>query len=222
MGKSKSELELQNIIQTAVTAAFEVANQNIEEKLQKAVELGTKIGAAVGAEVGAKAAVKAVEREKKRVRERLYDRRYHNTKLLLQNYRHLNEHFKNAIFEIEQAEEFDETFYDIMECMNSRGYDDEIYVEGIKQSTIRTKIIMTHVNRMLDIYGIMCERSSREDDKRHYRILRAMYIDEIPTTAQAIADREKIDKRTVYRDIDAATACLTSLLYGADGLDKMK
>ena len=215
MGKSKSELELQNIIQTAVTAAFEVANQNIEEKLQKAVELGTKIGAAVGAEVGAKAAVKAVEREKKRVRERLYDRRYHNT-------RHLNEHFKNAIFEIEQAEEFDETFYDIMECMNSRGYDDEIYVEGIKQSTIRTKIIMTHVNRMLDIYEIMCERSSREDDKRHYRILRAMYIDETPTTAQAIADREKIDKRTVYRDIDAATACLTSLLYGADGLDKMK
>ena len=52
--------------------------------------------------------------------------------------------------------------------------------------------------------------------------MRAMYIDETPTTAQAIADREKIDKRTVYRDIDAATACLTSLLYGADGLDKMK
>lgn len=222
MGKSKSELELQHIIQTAVTAAFEVANRNIDEKLQKAVELGTQIGAAVGAEVGAKAAVKAVEREKKRVREKMYDRRYHNTKLLLQNYRHLNEHFKNAIFEIEQAEEYDETFYDIMECMNSRGYDDDIYVEGIKKSTIRTKIIMTHVNRMLDIYAVMCERSNREEDKRHYRILKALYLDEVPITAQAIAQQENIDKRTVYRDIDAATSCLTSLLYGADGLDKLK
>lgn len=222
MGKSKSELELQNIIQTVVTAAFEVANQNIDEKLQKAVELGTKIGAAVGAEVGAKAAVKAVEREKKRVREKLYDRRYHNTKLLLQNYRHLNEHFKNAIFEIEQAEEYDETFYDIMECMNSRGYDDDIYVEGIKKSTIRTKIIMTHVNRMLDIYAVMCERSNREEDKRHYRILKALYLDDVPISAQAVAQQENIDKRTVYRDIDAATSCLTSLLYGADGLDKLK
>ena len=142
MGKNKSELELQNIIQTAVTAAFEVANQNIEEKLQKAVELGTKIGAAVGAEVGAKAAVKAVEREKKRVKERLYDRRYHNTKLLLQNYRHLNEHFKNAIFEIEQAEEFDETFYDIMECMNSLG----LYSAGRKSLTLTLRIsIGTHL-----------------------------------------------------------------------------
>ena len=131
MGAKKGE-DLTTIIQTAVTAAFEVANKNIEEKLSKAVELGTKIGAAVGAEVGAKAAVKAVEREKKKMRDKQYDRRYHNTKLLLRNYRQLNEHFKNAIFEVEQAEEYDESFYDIMEIMSDRGYDDDLYVKSIK------------------------------------------------------------------------------------------
>lgn len=217
----KENNELQSIIQTAVTAAFEIANRNIDEKLQEAITAGAKIGAAVGAEIGAKAAIKAVERERKKFREQQYDRRYHNTKLLLQNYRHLNEHFNHAIFEIEQAEEYDETFIDIMDVMTSRGYDDDLYVESIKSSTVRTKIIMTHVNRMLDVYGIMCERSNREDDKRHYRILRAMYIDETPTSAQAIADKEHIDKRTVYKDIDAAAACLTTLLYGISGIEKL-
>lgn len=213
--------ELQSIIQTAVIAAYRVANQNIEEKLQEAITAGAKIGAAVGAEVGAKAAIKAVERERKKFREAQYDRRYHNTKLLLQNYRHLNEHFKNAIFELEQAEEYDESFIDIMDIMTSHGYDDDLYVESIRNSTVRTKIIMTHVNRMLEVYGIMCERSNRADDKRHYRILRAMYIDDTPSTAQAIADREHIDKRTVYKDIDAAAAYLTALLYGISGIDKL-
>lgn len=221
MGKHDKDLDLQYIIETAVLSAFEVANRNIDEKLQEAVTLGTKIGAAVGSEVGAKAAVRAIEREKKKLKEQQYDRRYHNTKLLLQNYRHLNEHFKNAIFEIEQAEEYDESFLDIMELMSARGYDDSLCVESIKESTIRTKIIMTHVNRMLDVYAIMCERSNREDDKRHYRILKALYIDETPTTAQVIADREHIDRRTVYKDIDAATAYLTTLLYGISGIEKL-
>ncbi|WP_293969441.1 hypothetical protein [uncultured Ruminococcus sp.] len=220
MGAKKGE-DLTTIIQTAVTAAFEVANKNIEEKLSKAVELGTKIGAAVGAEVGAKAAVKAVEREKKKMRDKQYDRRYHNTKLLLRNYRQLNEHFKNAIFEIEQAEEYDESFYDIMEIMSDRGYDDDLYVKSIKESSVRTKIIMTHVNRMLDIYGVMCERSNRADDKRHYRILKAMYLDDTPVTATEVANREGVDKRTVYRDIDAAAACLTTLFYGVNGIDNL-
>jgi len=220
VGKDKGT-DIQSIITAAVTAAYEVAHKDLEAKLQEAVSLGTQIGAAVGAEVGAKAAIKAVEREKKKIREQQYDRRYHNTKLLLRNYRRLNEYFKNAIFEIEQAEEYDETFIDIMEVMTGRGYDDDLYVESIKQSTVRTKIVMTHVNRMLDVYGIMCERSTREDDKRHYRILRALYLDDTPTTAQAIADREHIDKRTVYKDIDAATDCLTTLFYGISGIEKL-
>ena len=218
---AKKSSDITEIIQTAVTAAFEVANKNIEEKLAEAVNLGTKIGASVGAEIGAKAAVKAIEREKKKYREQQYDRRYHNTKLLLRNYRHLNEHFKNAVFETEEAAECDETFIDIMEMMSGKGYDEEIYEKSILESSIRTKIIMTHVNRMLEIYGIMCERSDREDDKRHYRVLKAMYIDEPPVTAYTVAERENVDKRTVYRDIDAAIESLTLLLFGISGIDKL-
>lgn len=218
---TKRDNELTQIIQTAVLAAFEVANRNIDEKLAEAVNLGTKIGASVGAEIGAMSAVKAVEREKKKFREQQYDRRYHNTKLLLRNYRHLNEHFKNAVFDTEEAAECDETFIDIMEIMSNKGYDEEVYEKSILESSIRTKIIMTHVNRMLEIYGIMCERSDREDDKRHYRILKAMYIDDPPAPAYIIAERENVDKRTVYRDIDTAVENLTLLLFGISGIDRL-
>lgn len=219
MGEKQQDITA--IIQEAVKAAVAAANVNIEAKLAEAVDYGTKIGAEVGAEIGAKAAVKAIDREKKKYRERQYDRRYHNTKLLLVNYRSLNEHFKNAVFETEEAAEYDETFYDIMDMMSSKGYDDDIYEKSILESSIRTKIIMTHVNRMLDIYGIMCERSDREDDKRHFRVLKAMYIDDPPVPAQVIADREHVDKRTVYRDIDSAVESLTLLMFGICGIDKL-
>ena len=220
--KKEKDNDLAKAIEAAVTASLDVFRQELDEKLEAAVKAGVEIGAAVGAKIGAKMAVRAVEREKKRLRDKMYERRYHNTKLLLQNYRQLNEHFKNAVFDLDQAEEADESFRDIMELMGDRVYDDDQYVvKSIKESSVRTKIIMTHVNRMLDIYAVMCEQSAREDDKRHYRILKALYLDDPPVTALEIARREHIDKRTVYRNIDAAAACLTTLFFGADGIDKL-
>ncbi|MEG1894625.1 MAG: hypothetical protein RR162_00195 [Oscillospiraceae bacterium] len=217
----KDEISVENIIQAAVMAAYEVAEKGIEEKLQKAIELGVKIGAVTGAEIGAKSAIQAVEREKKKFRKQAYDRRYHNTKLLLKNYRTLNEHFKNAIFDLEQAEECDDTFADIIEMMNGYGYDEDLYVESIKKSSVKTKIIMTHVNKMLEVYDIMCERSNRADDKRHSRVLNSIYICENPTTATDIAQMENIDKRTVYKDIDAAVSDITALLFGIGGIENL-
>lgn len=213
--------DVETMIQTAVISAFEVANRNLDEKLQKAIEAGTKIGATVGAEVGAKAAVKAIEREKKKLKEKQYDRRYHNTKLLMQHYRTLNEHYLNAVFDTKTAENASETFADIIELMDCGTYDEALYIESIKQSCIRTKVIMAHVNKMIEIYKIMCERSKRVDVKRHWRVLNAMYISEIKQTASEIALKENIDKRTVYKDIDTCIADLTTLLFGIDGIVKM-
>ena len=36
----------------------------------------------------------------------------------------------------------------------------------------------------------------------------------------AIASRENIDKRTVYKDLEACIADLTTLFFGIDGLEK--
>ena len=151
----------------------------------------------------AAAAVKAAERERKKIRQQQYDWKYHNTKLLLRNYRRLNAYYENAVFSTEGAEEADE----------------EIIVESIQKSYATTKIIMTHVNKMLDCYKIMCERSSRPDDARHWRVLEGLYLADSYTTAEAIAQREHIDKRTVYKDIDVCVADLTALFFGVGGIE---
>ena len=211
--------EVKALIEAAVTAAVEASMRGMDEKLQAAVNLGVTVGAAAGAEVGAKAAVKAVERERKAYRKRQYDWKYQNTKLLLRNYRRLNAYYQNAIFSIEDAEEADESFEDIMRSMG-RPADEEIFVESIQKNYLATRIIMTHVNKMLDCYQIMCERSNRQDDKRHWRVLEGLYLSENYTTAEQIAKQEHIDKRTVYKDIDVCAADLTALFFGVGGIER--
>lgn len=215
-----SKEEAKALIEAAVTAAIEASMRELDEKLQAAVNLGVTIGAAAGAAVGAKAAVKAVERERKAYRKKQYDWKYQNTKLLLRNYRRLNAYYENAIFSIEDAEEADESFEDIMRNMG-RPADEEIFVESIQKNYLATRIIMTHVNKMLDCYEIMCERSNRQDDKRHWRVLEGLYLSENYTTAEQIAKQEHIDKRTVYKDIDVCAADLTALFFGVGGIERL-
>lgn len=215
-----SKEEAKALIEAAVTAAIEASMRELDEKLQAAVNLGVTIGAAAGADAGAKAAVKAVERERKAYRKKQYDWKYQNTKLLLRNYRRLNAYYENAIFSIEDAEEADESFEDIMRNMG-RPADEEIFVESIQKNYLATRIIMTHVNKMLDCYEIMCERSNRQDDKRHWRVLEGLYLSENYTTAEQIAKQEHIDKRTVYKDIDVCAADLTALFFGVGGIERL-
>jgi len=207
-------MKISEVIKASVDNAFDSISEELDDKLSEAV----KVGIAIGAKAGAEAAIKAIEAEKTKKRHERFDRRYHNTKLLLKNYKYLNEHFKSAVFTSGQLKESDESFYEIMEIMSGQSGDERVYVESIKESAHKTRIIMAHVNRMLEAYKVICENSTREEERRHYRILKALYIDDAPTTAAEIAARECIDKRTVYRDIDAAVTNLTALLYGMSGL----
>ena len=93
-------------------------------------------------------------------------------------------------------------------------------VESIMKSAARTQLIMRHVNRMLGIYKVVCENSVDEGEQRHYRVIEALYLRDRPLSPTAVAEREKIDKRTVYKDVDAACATLSALIFGIDGIKK--
>lgn len=223
----EKELDIRELIGVAVMAAHEASIKGMEEKIQTAINLalplgvkiGAEVGGKIGAEAGAAAVMKAVEKEQEKYRKKQYDWKYHNTKLLLRNYRWLNTYYKNAIFSTESAQEADENFEDIMRSMG-RPADEQIFVESIQKNYLATQIIMTHINKMLDCYKIMCERSNRADDKRHWRVLEGLYLADNYTTAEVIARQEQIDKRTVYRDIDICIADLTALFFGVGGIDK--
>lgn len=208
-------------IQEAVTQAVEACMRDIDKKIDAAISLGATLGATAGAEAGAAAAMKAAERVRKNFRKQDYDWKYHNTKLLLRNYRRLNEFYENAVFNTEAAMEADDNFEDIMRSIGGSIADEEIFITSIQRNYLATKIIMTHVNKMLDCYKIMCERSKRADDARHWRVLEGLYLADDYTTAEEIARRERIDKRTVYKDVDICSADLTALFFGVGGIEEL-
>lgn len=167
----------------------------------------------IAAEVGAKAAMDRLDEERAKERSERVDRRLHNTKLLLRNFKLFKKHTENAVFE---ADQLDESVYDILDMMersSSVGF-----VDSIKNSVARTAILVRHIEVMLDLYEIYCERSSKPEDARRWRVIEARYIKEDEMSVQDIAERECVADRTIRRDVEDATEHLAALIFGIDGI----
>ncbi len=172
----------------------------------------------LASEAGAKAALETLEKEKKKSLKEWHDRRLFNTKLLLKNYRMLNEHINSAVYESEKLDDcMGESAEDILELM-WQATDTSTVVKSIKESVERTKTIMAHVNTMLELYETFCEKSTKEEDCRRWRVTKMMYISPEIISAEEIAKREHIEKRTVYRDVEASVERISALIFGINGL----
>lgn len=172
-----------------------------------------------GVTAGVKAAVDHMEEERRKARKGRYDRRLHNTRLLFKNYRALKHHAIGAVHTGAQANErIEENAVDILEELDDERVDDRLYIESIKRSQQRTRIIIEHIDEMLRYWRIDCEQSGREEALRRYRIVVDTYISDDQMTAEELAQREHIEKRTVYKDIKAAMRPLSALIFGIDGI----
>lgn len=172
-----------------------------------------------GVTAGVKAAVDHMEEERRKARKGRYDRRLHNTRLLFKNYRALKHHALGAVHTGAQANErIEENAVDILEELDDERVDDRLYIESIKRSQQRTRIIIEHIDEMLRYWLIDCEQSGREEAIRRYRIVVDTYISDDQMTAEELAQREHIEKRTVYKDIKAAMRPLSALIFGIDGI----
>ena len=160
------------------------------------------------------------DEEKKAVKTQM-DKRRASTRLLLQNYRILVDHFESAVFTVSQVDVDDGlSLGEVIELINGNS-SDWLKVESIRQSSVKTKIIVTHINTMLEFYRTFCERSPKEEDKRRYRVIYWLYLDSDPKTVEELADEEKTNERTIYRDVSAAIEQLTALFFGIDGIKKL-
>lgn len=166
------------------------------------------------AEAGAKVGIEKYEEEIKKHQKQRGDKRYHNTKLLLRNYRMLQVNAENSVFGRSQMEE---SAADILESMMNL-YNDELVVESIKNSATRTAIIVSHVKTMIDMYQICCERSQNELDARRFDIVYCLYIADEKITRDEIAKKWNISKDTTYADEKIAIERLSALIFGVDGL----
>lgn len=179
-----------------------------DEKLKEIIVLA--------GEAGAKAAMQTLEKEKAKKKKEKLDQRLHNTKLLMENYRLFKEHYNNAVYEDTQTE--DSEIVDFAAMMEEVGYSDHVFVNAIRKSAARTRLIVKHVDQMLEVYKTVCERRGEYDTKTWY-MLYYMYISPEPMSQQDIADMFGVDRTTVYRRINGACAVLSSLLYGIDAMD---
>ena len=179
-----------------------LSKEDLQELMEKA------------AVAGAKAGIDRYEAELKDRQKKYRDKRYHNTKLLLRNYRMLQINAENSVFGRSQMEE---SAADILDNMMNM-YNDEVIVESIKTSATRTAIIVSHVKTMIRMYQICCEQSGNEIDKRRYDIIYGLYISDPKITRKELMHKWKISSDTTYTDEKIAIERLSALIFGVDGL----
>ncbi|MDD3231687.1 MAG: hypothetical protein PHE09_21135, partial [Oscillospiraceae bacterium] len=131
------------------------------------------------------------------------------------NYRTFKKHAQGAVFNAKQAKE---NAVDILDGLDDFNFDDSLYIESIKRSQQRTIIILRHIDEMLKFYRIACEESGREDEMRCYRIIMATYIDDEKKSAEEIAEEENVERRTIYKNINAAIKPISALIFGVDSI----
>ena len=148
----------------------------------------------VAAKAGADAAMEHFKAEKLKEKRNRKDRRLHNTKLLIRHYRTFKEYVNNAVFESEESNE--DALGAIEELMWEPRVTSDMIVESIKRSAARTQMKI-----------------------RRSKVLYDMYISDTVYSKEQIAEIYFIDKRTVYKDIDAACKELSVLLFGIDSIN---
>lgn len=162
--------------------------------------------------------------------ESLFDKRLYNTKLLLEHYRLFKEHAENAVFELTRLDEAELTAIEIMDSMwqsagPGRG---EIAIESIANSTLRTQIVIKHIDEMLGIYEAYCYRSGKPENERRWDVINTMFILPLPVGKsktelyEELAAKHFTSARQIQRDINDSMEKITALLFGIDGIQRLE
>lgn len=168
--------------------------------------------------IGVREGIKYIKEQEYYKTKKRYDRRLRNTRLLLKSYRGLMSHTKMANSSINQVR--NENAIDILDDINCIN-DEELYVQAISRTKIRTLIIIKHIDKVLNYYRIICGAEGG-NKKRRYKIINFLFIektaDDIIPTYEDAAERLEISSKTVGRDVQEAIKDLSLLLFGVDGI----
>ena len=166
-------------------------------------------------EAAAQKGVEAYRKEVEDQREKAKDRRFRDTKLLLERYKGLEEHSRDAVYDASQVDD-DPDLEELVNMM--KGYDNryKASVPSIMKSASYTRTVVHHVGKMLDFYKRCCEVSKKPEDARRYRVIHSLYLEEPEDrkSYQQIADDEAVDISTIYKDHKLALRQLSALFFG--------
>lgn len=185
-------------------------------------EAELKVVIKIAAEIGAKSALLAIQEREKAIQKVRKDRKLHNTRMLLEKYRIFNEHIDNATYKKAQidtasAVEWLNNVYLPMYDPNNKA--DQI-VESIRNSALKTKILVEHINKMVKVYEIYCSLDESPKLLRRYEAFYGRYISQERLSYETVAEKWNVDVRTIQRDVNDAISDFSSLLFGIDFISK--
>lgn len=164
-------------------------------------------------ETASRIAIEQYHKEAERVKKAAKNKRLHNTELLMKNYRKFVIHSESAIYDASQVDDdLDlDTLLDIMDC---GGKSKAPSVRSVQESVAKTRLLIRHVDTMLSCFEAVCLKSKKPEDARKLRVIQGLYLADEPKTPQEIAEEEKVDPSTVYRDKRDALRQLSALIFG--------
>ena len=167
------------------------------------------------AEQIARLAITEYKKAEEKSRKERHNRNLRNTKKLMRIMPTLVEHSTSSISELSDVCD-DDALDIILGMMKASAGDGDVHVESIRRSKARTRIMIDHIFQMVEAFRQESLKSKRDEVQRRFRVLEMMYLAENRLDADEIAEIEKIDRRTVYKDIDAACERLSYFIFGVD------
>lgn len=165
--------------------------------------------------MASRVAIEQYHKEADRTRKAARDKRLHNTKLLIEKYRGFVIHSQSAVYDAAQIDD-DFSLDALLDIMGCGGDDRKLSIASVQESAARTRILVHHIDQMLEYYKFRCDHSPKPEDARRYRVIHYSYLvdEQEQKTFQELADEECVDISTIYKDHKAALQQLSALIFG--------
>ena len=156
-------------------------------------------------EVAAAEAIKAVELEHKKKKKEERDWRLRNTELLLKHYRKLKNH---CIDIYEEVEEYEDSVLNL----------EQLTLESLEKYRFKTAKMLKYIEVKINAYDRDCLNGTIEEQRR-FRVIYDRYLGFNRLSVIQIAERENVDKKTVYTDSKQAVKDFSIYLFGLDAIE---
>lgn len=166
-------------------------------------------------ETASAAACEAYRKEREKERQENHDKRLYNTRLLMEKYRGLVKYSEDAVYDSRQLDdEEDAQLHEILDLMSEGRDSYTLSVDSIRERVGRTRIILRHMDKMLDFYKYRCQMSGKAEIQRKWDTINYLYLVEEEKTVSELAEMFYVDERTVYRYNKSALQDLSALFFG--------
>lgn len=165
--------------------------------------------------IAAEEGIRSYKAEQDREQKERQSRHENNARTLIYNYRRFKSMCNRSVYTIEDSEDTD--LQELLGIMQGRIRTKNYETISVKDKVVRTRLIMDHVDAMLEVFKGQCEKAADPEESRRYRVIEGLYLAPEPKTVRDIAEEESITTSTVYRDCNKAFRRLAILFFGIDG-----